>query len=206
MIRAMTTDLRADFWDKIYRAGQTGWDLGAPTPVLLRLLNEGRFPTGRVLVPGAGHGHDARAFARHGFDVTAVDFADEAIQHMQNLAEPAAPVSIVQADLFALPRAFDGAFDYAYDSMCFCALDPQRRPAYADMIARVLKPGGTYIALAFPVGNFTGGPPFAINADAFLFMFHMRGLALRHREQPPDSAPQRCGCEELLILQKQPAP
>jgi hypothetical protein len=35
-----------------------------------------------------------------------------------------------------------------------------------------------------------------------LDLFTARGLVLRHREEPPDSAPGRQGIEELLILQK----
>jgi SAM-dependent methyltransferase len=108
----------------------------------------------------------------------------------------------MQADLLALPTAMDGVFDYVWDYMCFSALDPLKRPAYADAMARALKPGGQYIALAFPVGNFTGGPPFAIHADAFLFMYRTRGLSLLYREQPTDSIERRRGCEELFVLQK----
>lgn len=191
-----------DFWERIYRSGKLSWDLGGPTPVLSRLLGEGRFARGAVFVPGAGHGYDAREWARHGFAVTAADFAAEAAQWMRDLAEPAAPVTIMQADLFALPPSLDGAFDYVYDSMCFCAIDPLQRPAFADIVARLLKPGGAYVALAFPVGNFQGGPPHAIHADAFVFMCKQRGLALESREQPPDSVPHKRGCEELFVFRK----
>ena len=191
-----------DFWERIYRNNTALWDLGGPTPVLSRILREGRFAPGAVFVPGAGHGHDAREWARHGFRVTAVDFAAEAVQWMHALAEPDAPVTIRQADLFALPAEFNGTFDIVYDSMCFCAIDPLQRPAYADMVARALKPGGAYIALAFPVGNFQGGPPHAIHADAFVFMCKQRGLTLESREQPSDSVAHKRGCEELFFFRK----
>lgn len=196
------TDNTPDFWERIYRSGNTLWDLGAPTPALSRVLREGRFARGAVFVPGAGHGHDAREFARHGFSVTAADFAAEAIQWMRDLADPAAPVTIMQADLFALPEALDGQFDYIYDSMCFCAIDPLQRSSYIDTVARLLKPGGAYIALAFPLGSHRGGPPYAIHADAFVFMCRARGLALASREQPPDSVPAHRGCEELFVFRK----
>jgi hypothetical protein len=38
-------------------------------------------------------------------------------------------------------------------------------------------------------------------ADAIVFMFQRHGFRLLEREIPADSAPSRCGREELLILQ-----
>ncbi len=193
-----------EFWNDIYRQGRLSWDLGRPTPVFCRLLDSGRFHPGSIIVLGAGSGHDAREFARRGFTVTAVDFAPEAVRTMQSLADPGAPVRIQQADIFELPQALDGTFDYVLDYMCFCAIDPQRRPEYADLIARLLKPGGIFIHLAFPLGSYTGGPPYAIVADGVVFMFQRRSFTVLERERPADSVAQRCGCEELLIFQKKP--
>jgi SAM-dependent methyltransferase len=191
-----------NFWEQIYRQQQTGWDLGRPTPVFRRLLDSGRFRPGRIIVPGAGSGHDAREFARRGFDVTAVDFAAEAVGVLRAQAEPGAALDVIQADIFELPHALDGIFDYVLEYMCFCAINPQRRPDYADLVMRLLKPGGQHIHLAFPLGKREGGPPFAVLADGVEFMFERRGFTLVEREVPPDSVPSRCGCEELLIFRK----
>jgi SAM-dependent methyltransferase len=152
-------------------------------------------------VLGAGRGHDAREFARHGFTVTAVDFAADAVRDMRALADPQAPVAILQADIFALPHTLDGAFDYVLEYTCFCAIAPPRRSRYADLIARLLRPGGTYVALAFPLDDHAGGPPFAISVPELLSLFGARGFTLLQRETPADSVPQRRGMEELLIFQ-----
>src|SRR5205085_587500 len=165
-------------------------------PVFRRLLDSGRFPPGRMLVPGAGSGHDARAFARRGFDVTAVDFAADAVRILRAQAEPGETLDVLQADIFELPHALDATFDYVLEYMCFCAIDPQRRPDYADLMARLLKPGGLHIQLAFPLGKREGGPPFPVVADGVVFLFERRGFTLLGRELPPDSVPSRCGCEE----------
>jgi SAM-dependent methyltransferase len=193
---------RPEYWEEIYRRGDVSWDLGRATPVFRRLLDEGRFPPGRSIVLGAGSGHDAREFARRGFSVVAVDFAAEAGRAMEALADPAAPVEIVQSDIFLLPHAFDASFDYVLEYVCFCAIDPQRRPAYADLVARLLKPGGVFIDLAFPLGTRPGGPPYAVASDGIVYMFQRRGFTLLSREIPADSVPARCGIEELLIFQK----
>jgi hypothetical protein len=96
----------------------------------------------------------------------------------------------------------DGTFDYVLEYQCFCAIDPLRRPDYAGLVARWLKPGGLSIQLAFPLGTYVGGPPYAVVADGIVFMFERLGFSLVRREMPADSAPRRRGCEELLILQK----
>lgn len=190
------------FWEEIYQQGAP-WDLGGPTPVFRRLLLEDRLPPGRMIVLGAGHGHDARMFARWGFEVTAVDFAAEAVQAMRDLAEPEAPVEVLQTDIFDLPSRFNHTFDYILEYTCFCAIDPQRRPEYADLVKRLLKPEGTYIALLFPVTQRNGGPPYPVAPDELAELLSRRGFNLqRHEESPPDSVPRRRGVEELLIFTK----
>ena len=191
------------FWQQSYQDGRFPWDLGGPTPVFQRLLEHKRFPPGRMIVLGAGRGHDARLFARYGFDVTAVDFAGAAVRAMQELSDPKAPIDIVEADIFALPLEFNSAFDYVLEYTCFCAIDPRRRVDYADEVARLLKPAGIYIALAFPIGKRPGGPPFVVSPDKLIALFAERHFTLQHREFPPDSIAPRRGVEELLILRKE---
>jgi hypothetical protein len=72
----------------------------------------------------------------------------------------------------------------------------------ADLLRRLLKPGGLFIDLAFPLGQRPGGPPFAVSEAALLKLFRDRGFKLLSCEIPNDSAPQRRGAEELFILQK----
>ncbi len=189
-------------WEADYQRGTDGWDLGGPTPVFKRIASNGRFKAGRMMVLGAGRGHDAREFARHGFQVTAVDFSPHVVREMQRLAQPGAPVEILQHDLFALPRALDASFDYVLEYTCFCAIDPQRRGEYAGLVARLLKPGGIYIDLAFPLDTHEGGPPFAVAAPEILELFGKRGFELVAREIPTDSVLQRRALEELFIFQK----
>ena len=189
-------------WEADYKRGTDGWDLAGPTPALKRMAESGRFPPGRMLVPCAGRGYDAREFARHGFQVTAVDFSPSAVSEMKRLAEPDAPVEVLQHDMFQLPQAMDGTFDYVLQYTCFCAIDPQRRNDYADLVSRLLKPGGVYIDLAFPLDDRKGGPPFAVSDAEIEELFAARGFKLMGREKLTDSISPRRGAEELLIFRK----
>lgn len=199
----MTLDVNSpDKWEADYRGKTDGWDLAGPTPALRRLATSGRFPPGKMLVPCAGRGHDAREFARHGFAVTAVDFSASAVEEMKRLADPAAPIEILQHDMFELPDRFDEMFDYVLQYTCFCAIDPKRRADYADLVARLLKDGGIYIDLAFPLDGRAGGPPFAVSDTEIIGLFGSRGFELVSREKLADSVSPRRHAEELLIFRK----
>lgn len=189
-------------WESDYLRKTDGWDLGSATPTFKYLASSGRFKPGRMIVPGAGRGHDAREFARHGFQVTAVDFSPYVVSEMNRLADPQAPVEILQHDIFALPRGLDDSFDFALEYTCFCAIDPKRRAEYADLITRLLKPGGVYIDLAFPLDGRSGGPPFAVKDSELLDLYQERGFRLLDREKPVNSVSQRRGAEELFIFKK----
>ena len=191
------------YWQDKYSNGRIPWDLGAPTPTFARLAASSDYPPGELIVLGAGRGHDARLFARHGFTVLAVDFASEAVATMHLLNNADHPVQVLQADIFELPEAMNGRFDYLLEYTCFCAIDPARRREYAALAARLLKPGGRYIALAFPIGHRPGGPPFVVQPEEMIELLTEHGFNLQYREFPADSVPSRQNIEELIILQKQ---
>ena len=189
-----------EFWDHQYRLTQTPWDLGQSTPVFVRLQQTGLLSAGRMIVLGAGSGHDADYFAAAGFDVTAVDFAPQAAAAMRARQGSGARWTVIEGDIFALPAALDGTFDIVLEYTCYCAIYPEQREAYVALVRRLLRPGGMWVALAFPIGRRPGGPPFVVQPDAVVARFERAGFTLTHREWPGDSVPERLGIEELLIL------
>jgi SAM-dependent methyltransferase len=199
----MTDDVNSPRkWEADYERKTDGWDLGGPTPAFKRLASSGQLTPGRMIVLGAGRGHDAREFARRGFQVTAVDFASHAANEMRRLANPAAPVKILQSDLFSLSHELNNSFDYVLEYTCFCAIDPKRRADYADLVMQLLKTDGVYIDLAFPLDLRTGGPPFAVKESEVMDLFQKRGFKLVSRKKPEESVSQRRHAEELFIFQK----
>jgi len=190
-----------DKWQADYERKTDGWDLGGPTPAFKRLAVSGRFKPGRMVIPGAGRGHDAREFARHRFQVTAIDFAAHAVNEMKRLAEPDVPVEILQHDLFALPREMDHSFDYLLE---YTASAPSTKAArrLCDVVTRLLKPGGTYIDMVFPLDGRAGGPPFRVSESEVISLFTERGFQLIAREKPEDSIPRANMRKNYLSFKK----
>ena len=52
------------FWDELYKSNHFHWDLGGPTLVFQSLAERRLLKPGKMLVLGAGRGHDADRFQR----------------------------------------------------------------------------------------------------------------------------------------------
>lgn len=151
------SDRQAD-WESRYRSGRTGWDRGAPSPALQHWFAHDRAPSGRVLVPGCGEGHEVADLVRNGLQVTAVDIAAQPVMRLAGqLVEQGLHARVVQADLLAWQPA--EPFDAIYEQTCLCAFEPALWPAYAQRLADWLVPGGILFALFMQTGR-SGGPPY----------------------------------------------
>jgi methyl halide transferase len=190
------------FWEELYRAGDSPWDLGEPAPSFVRFATGEEAPQpGDLIVLGCGRGHDAVFFAGLGYEVTAVDFAPSALEDARRLAERSGvQVDFVQADMFALPQEFSGRFDSVVEHTCFAAIPPQRRPGYVEVVHGLLRPGGLYIAVLFAHGR-TGGPPFTTDIDEVRTMFGPR-FRIERLEVAQESVKARQGKELFALMRR----
>ena len=189
-------------WDKLYIDNNTGWDLGEPTPVFTNIAKNIR--PGNLCILGCGHGYDAIMFSQNGFNVTAVDFAPTPIKYINDKArELSLDIITIQENIFSLSPRLDNHFDYIIEQTCFCAIDPQKRKAYHDLVYNLLKPGGTIIGLWFPIGKSLseGGPPFTVSEKEVKLLFNNR-WSIEKEEFPNDSIESRLGREKLIIFKK----
>lgn len=188
----------ASFWDSRYHRRQTPWDLGGPTPVFERLIRAGTIPRGHLLVPGAGRGYDAIAFARAGYRVTTLDLSPLASGELRAAAEAAGvELDVRVADFFALdePAEYDAVLEYTF----YCAIAPGLRTAYRDRMARLIKPGGVLFGLFFPLkAPDPDGPPFEVSVDEVKRSFEGT-FELLCEEFPAESIKPRKGNEVLMI-------
>ena len=198
-------ELGAGFWSELYQNGDTGWDQGGPSPGLSDFLSSHPLgkPSnpGRVLVPGCGHGHDARAFAAAGFEVVGLDIVEMAIQEAVRLAhsENHRNLQFEQADFLKLPDRLHGPYDWLFEHTFFCAIDPKDRDRYVETSAGLLKPGAYLLGIFYNIQPETG-PPFGSTREELVQRFSPGFNLLQ--DYVPRSRENRKGKELLMLWQR----
>jgi SAM-dependent methyltransferase len=123
------------------------WDSGIPAPELVRAI-EGR-SQGNALDIGCGTGTNVRYLAEHGWQVTGIDFASNAIakakRKLKGLDATLRVGDVTKLEALSLP----GPFDLALDMGCWHSLTPAGQRHYAAGLAHWLQPGGQYLLYAF---------------------------------------------------------
>lgn len=156
-------------WEARYQGGDTPWEKGHASPALLELLESGPdWGSGPILVPGCGFGHDVRALAELKIPVVGLDLAVSAIKRAREFDQ-------TEFETYELGDFLDPAwhhrreFSAVWEHTCFCAIQPQDRPRYAQAVAGVLKTGGllagVFFLTPFDPGEEATGPPFATTIE-----------------------------------------
>lgn len=191
------------FWNELYQSKSVAWDLKAPTPAFIDLLNSEYFLGKKeILIVGCGYGYDAIEAAKKGLEVTALDFSENAIEFANSLAQKEkVNINFLAEDLFKLNCNYSNSFEIIFDYVTYCAIDPERRKEYADKISDLLKPEGLFVIILFPIENRIGGPPFAVDVNEATNYFSEK-LDLIVSTDKINSIKPRKGRELLQIYRK----
>ena len=191
------------FWEDLYARREDGWELGeAARPLAAWLARGGRFESpgdrpARVAIPGCGRGHDARLLARQGYEVHGFDFAAPAIAAARAGAEAEGlAITFEQRDIFTLGER-PGFFDAVWEYICFCAIDPGRRPEYARVMHAALRPGGVLLGCFYPLREGTEGPPFPVSIEGIREVLAPH-FTIEEAGPPAESIERRRGLEWLV--------
>ncbi|ORZ03391.1 S-adenosyl-L-methionine-dependent methyltransferase [Syncephalastrum racemosum] len=163
-------EARAVDWENCWKVGRTQWDAGEPSPALVHLLKtqpELVPSSGRALVPGCGAGYDVLLLSSPTLHVTGLDLSTTCIQKCKEKhADTQGNFDFVADDFykFTFPQ---GGYDLVYDYTFLCAMHPDMRPQWSARMAEIVKPGGTLVALMFPIVEKKGGPPFAVSPELY---------------------------------------
>jgi SAM-dependent methyltransferase len=192
-------------WQRRYEEKDTPWDKGAPSPALADYLRGHRM-AGRVLVPGCGRGHDARAVAAQPeATVIGLDLSTVAVLQARKLVpESMSNLSFVAGDFFHLPEGSAGTFDWIVEHTCFCAIDPGQRDDYVRTAARALRTGGRIFGIFYLNPDSQTAPPFPVTREQLSALFDPH-FALLEEWVPQHSFPGRERRELVRLLQKRQA-
>lgn len=187
------------FWERLYEQGEDGWELGQAAPPLEAYLRRHPPPTGKVAVLGCGRGHDARLFARLGYQVWGFDFSPRVIREAKTLARrEGLKIAFERRDIFDLVQGYQGAFDGVWEYTCFCAIHPERRGEYVSLVRTLLRPHGWLLACFFPLREGTGGPPFPTN-QAEIHRLFTPHFSFVEAYVPVESPGWRAGLEWMVM-------
>lgn len=155
-------------WNEHYESGQPPWESGLPSSELGRVIAEEGIQPCRMIELGCGSGINAVWLAGQGFDVTAVDFNELAIEKARRRAASAGvAVRFVLADVFDLPE-LDEPFPVFFDRGCYHAVRGVDAAAYVRSLVRVTAPGSLGLILTGNArsGHEAGqGPPVVAEED-----------------------------------------
>lgn len=161
------SELNEDYWNQRYLENKTGWDLGQPSPAIQAYFDQIQDKTVKILIPGAGNGHDVSALFEKGFtNVHLLDYAEKPVNDFLE-KHPEFPKNQTHVEDFF---QHDGHYDIIVEQTLFCAIDPALRMNYARKAASLLAPNGKLIGLLFN-RSFEGGPPFGGSKEEYATYF-----------------------------------
>ena len=149
------------FFKAFYRLGFIPWD-GHPLAQTLKDLVEGdaALPARTALDIGCGTGDSSIYLAKHGWQVTGVDFVAKAVDKARaKAAANKIDVSFAQADVTRLSSEGVGAnFDLIVDNGCLHGMSDEDRDAYVREVTAVAAPQARLLLCEFIPGGSSGVP------------------------------------------------
>ena len=140
----------------MYRFGIAPWEwrdvAGTWQPIL---EGQNALAAGRALDVGCGTGRDAVYLAKHGWRVTAVDFAEDALaKARQRGADEGVQVEWIQGDVGRLDQlGLEPGYTLLYDFGCIQGLADAARRGAANGLTRLAAPGASLLLFAFKRGR-----------------------------------------------------
>ena len=149
------------FYRLAYLVGFKPWDTGISPPELVAVVEgSDRLPPGKALDLGSGTGTNAIYLAKHGWDVTAIDFMPRPVMTARRkaAAEGVEPRLLI-GDVTKLEHlGIGGGYNLVFDLGCFHSIPQSGRDGYARGVSAAAAPGATFLLFGFAPGQMRFGP------------------------------------------------
>lgn len=197
LITNMDNSFSDSYWNKRWKTGDTGWDIGHASTPLINFIDTLTNKQLHILIPGAGNAWEAEYLFRKGFsNVYVLDIAREAIRAFMNRVPEFPQNQVITGDYFS----HHAHYDLIVEQTFFCALTPALRANYVEHTHKLLAPRGELVGLLFDDVLNTDSPPFGGNEIVYrkLFRNHFNFLRL---EKAQHSIKPRLGRELFIHFQ-----
>jgi SAM-dependent methyltransferase len=167
-------------WGKVYadNADMFGKEPSSPARKAAEIFGKGNVK--RILELGSGQGRDALFFARHSFQVYALDYSEEGLDAIRKKADSigvSASLTTIYHDVRQRFPFDDNFFDGCFSHMLYCmALTTPELEFLSQEARRVLKPGGLNIYTV----RHTGDPNYQTGTDRGDDMWEIGGGFIIH--------------------------
>lgn len=186
------------YWEERYTKHDTPWDIGYANPGLVRLVREHFTPDSKLLIPGAGIGHEAGQLWQLGFrQIFTCDWSETAKEEMTRKYPEFPSDHVLIQDFFKLEGDFDGIIEQTF----LCALPVDHRSNYVQKCAELLRDNGKFVGVLFNREFPFQGPPFGGSVSEYRDLFE-ECFVMEKLEPWDDSIPPRNGTECVIIARK----
>jgi hypothetical protein len=159
--------LNKEYWENRYKFETTNWDIGEISTPIKAYIDQLTDKNARILIPGAGNGHELDYLIEQGFhNVCVLDYAKQpidAIIKRNNAFEK----HLIHEDFFN----HNGTYDLIIEQTFFCALQPNLRVNYVSKMFNLLSEKGKISGLLFNFPLTEEGPPFGGSIDEYVHLF-----------------------------------
>jgi len=143
-------------WDSIYHhygVESLPWELGRPRDILVEIVKSGKVRPCKTLDVCCGAGTNPVYLAEKGFEVTALDVSDAAVEYAKKKAERASlGIDFLVGDFLHLPFG-SRRFSFVFDFGCFHHVPVKDRSVFIEGIHRVLTQNGMCLLVCFSQKN-----------------------------------------------------
>lgn len=186
------------YWNERHINKDTPWHLQNVSPPLKAYIDQWDNKQARILIPGAGHAHEALYLLSRGFtQITVCDISELAIDNIKSLIGSHGGITYYVGDFFEMT----GTYDLILEQTFFCALDPSLREAYIQKMFELLDENGTLAGLLFASHFPFEGPPFGGTMDEYKTLFGKK-LYMLSIDMCYNSVVPRQGNELFFICKK----
>jgi hypothetical protein len=195
--KMMTKKMNKDYWEDRYKSNEIGWDVGTITTPLKEYVDQIEDKELKILIPGAGNGHEFDYLIEKGFsNITLIDIAEQPLESLKK-RNPTYTKNFIKDDFFNLDKTFDLVIEQTF----FCALNPELRAKYVKQMHSLLEENGKIVGLLFDFPLTDVGPPFGGSKEEYLNLFSKK-FKIKTLERAYNSIKPRKDKELFFIFEK----